>query len=200
MATDPKEFLSQIFTMPYGDMIASVGHGVAEAQRALDEGSLAATLDLYESESLDDRQQILQAIGYQPQYYGLRNVKGHLKMAMGFQAEGSGSRLWATPINPVITGKYNYDAQASSELTFEIVPLPPAEQIRKLPDFTNMEVKAIRSEMDRLGLSLEFVDADGNSLEDNDAIDLYKYSDHTPKGPIVRIDQDIEFEVIDPDL
>lgn len=204
MSSDPKEFISQIFTMPYGDIIASVGEGVAEAQRALDEGSLAATLDLYDSEAdVGTTQEILQAIGYQPQYYGVRNVKGHLKMALSFQAEGNGARLWGTPMNPVVTGKYSYDAKASSELQFEIVPIPPAEQIRRVPNI--LEERLIDSDdpsqgkervfspvqaqarLDVLGLSSQFVDEEGASvveLVDKQIDDLVSHA----VGDIVNID------------
>lgn len=197
MSSNPKDFVSQIFSMPYGDMIASVGEGVANAQRALDEGSLAATLELYDTRAEEGSvHEILQAIGYQPQTYALRNVKGHLKMAMSFQAEESGPRLWAMPMNPVVTGKYNYNAQASSELSFEIVPLPPAEQIRKLPEFSGRSVKGIREDVERLGLEAIFLDEkSGKQLENNQSTDAYKYVSHSPGASIVNIDQLLEFRV-----
>lgn len=78
---------------PLGDVIASVGAGVAAAQHALDEASLAAVLELY-AESDDERIQLLQAIGYRPTFYALPETTGEVKVSLtlsgGATAKGTG--------------------------------------------------------------------------------------------------------------
>ena len=61
--TNIKNLVQDVVASPLGDVIASVGQGVAEAQHALDEGSLSAVLDIY-AESDDEKLKLLQEIGY----------------------------------------------------------------------------------------------------------------------------------------
>ena len=179
MTTDPKAFLSEVFTMPFGNFISSVGQGVAEAQAALDEGSLQATMDLYENtDSAGDMLELMQSIGYQPNFYGVRNVKGNVKIALSFVGEEKatqnnqqlaavrrGPRLYATPVNPTIQNKYNYTGSAAAEMSFEIVPLPPTEQIRRMPNINHKDATIAESQLTRTGLTVQFLNQDGQVVE-----------------------------------
>ena len=49
-----KELVSDVMAAPIGELIAAVGQGVAEAQQALDRGSLAQILDIYSHADSDD--------------------------------------------------------------------------------------------------------------------------------------------------
>ncbi|MBA1331610.1 hypothetical protein QQ73_10855, partial [Candidatus Endoriftia persephone str. Guaymas] len=42
-----RDLVRDVVASPLGDIIASVGEGVAEAQQALDDGALAKTLEIY---------------------------------------------------------------------------------------------------------------------------------------------------------
>lgn len=82
MTNDPFNYLKEILATPLGDMIASVGEGVAEAQAALDAGSLAQTLAIYDHENKEEVFKQLRAIGYQPTFYTLPDTKVKAKIAL----------------------------------------------------------------------------------------------------------------------
>ena len=54
MSSALSSLVSDVVASPLGDVIASVGEGVAAAQRALDEGSLAQTLAIYSEQAEHD--------------------------------------------------------------------------------------------------------------------------------------------------
>lgn len=70
MASDIAGLMRDVVASPLGDVIASVGEGVAAAQQALDEASLARTLEIYR-EGGTDAVALLRQVGYQPTFYAL---------------------------------------------------------------------------------------------------------------------------------
>ncbi|MEP3655563.1 MAG: hypothetical protein ABJO36_11770 [Litorimonas sp.] len=203
MATDPKAFLSEIFAMPFDNFISSVGEGVTEAQAALDEGSLQATMDLYENtDSEGDMLELMQSIAYQPNFYGVRNVKGNVKIALSFVGEEKssqnnrqlattrrGPRLYATPVNPTIQNKYNYTGSAAAEMSFEIVPLSPAEQIRRMPDTIGSDAIIAQNQLTRTGLTVQFLNLDGQIVDDINS--MVVFSQDPPPLTIMRLDNPV---------
>ncbi len=154
---DPANLIHDVVAAPLGDVIASVGAGVAAAQHALDEASLAAVLDLY-TESDDERIKLLQAIGYRPTFYALPETTGEVRVSLklGNGIAGTGGRgvrppiiapttpqtsilparlglnllpakLYATPVDAGYANQYGYTADVSATLTFKIVPIPPPQ-------------------------------------------------------------------------
>lgn len=75
------QLIKDVVASPLGEIIASVGHGVAEAQAALDDASLEKTLAMY-AEGGDAALQLLRDIGYQPTFYTLPETIGEVKIAM----------------------------------------------------------------------------------------------------------------------
>lgn len=73
--------IKDVVASPLGEVIAAVGQGVAEAQQALDEGSLAKTLEIY-SESGAEGLRLLREIGYAPTFYTLPETIGEVRVAM----------------------------------------------------------------------------------------------------------------------
>ena len=84
---DYKSLVKSTLATPLGEMIAAVGEGVAEAQAALDEGSLRASLEIY-SENEDDGLQLLRDIGYRPTFYTLPETTGELTVALNVGMTG----------------------------------------------------------------------------------------------------------------
>jgi PASTA domain len=171
VSSDPTKFLSDVFAIRLGDAIASVGEGVASAQLALDQASIETTLAIYESEG-DAGLELLRSIGYQPNFYGVRNVKSTMKIAMQFSAETtetatstpslrSSHMAYAMPVNATTQNKYGFSGTASTELTFEIVPLPPQNAIRRVPELRHKTVEEARIALARSGLQARFVDSQG---------------------------------------
>jgi hypothetical protein len=167
VANDATKFLSEIFTIPIGDMIASVGQGVATAQAALDEASIKATLEIY-STSGDDGLQMLRTIGYQPTFYAIPRATGKMSVALSMFSEttstGSQLRLMASPMNPNLSNKYGFTGSASAEVTFDIVPVPPNEQIRQTPGLVGLPAEQAATTLRELGLDAAFVDSGGTAV------------------------------------
>ena len=75
-----KELVSDVMAAPIGELIAAVGQGVADAQQALDRGSLAQILEIY-SHADSDELKLLQQIGYQPTFYALPETTGEIQVS-----------------------------------------------------------------------------------------------------------------------
>jgi hypothetical protein len=164
MSNSPAQFLSEIFSIRFGDMIASVGEGIATAQAALDQASLEATLAVY-SDTADSDLKLLREIGYQPTFYAIPKASGKMMVALSMfsetTAEGQRLRLMASPLNPTLSNKYSYSGSASAEVAFDIVPVPPNEQIRRVPDVVGEAGADAGSKLRDLGLDVDFVDSAG---------------------------------------
>lgn len=102
--TTIKSLVKDVVASPLGDVIAAVGRGVAEAQNALDEASLAAVLDIY-AENDDAKIRLLQEIGYRPTFYALPETTGEVRVALrlGQGAAGAGSAQPARPATRLTT-------------------------------------------------------------------------------------------------
>ena len=152
MSNNISDLVRDVVASPLGDVIASVGEGVAEAQQALDEGSLAKTLEIY-SEGGEEALRVLREIGYRPTFYALPETTGEVRVSLhlGKSAQGTGAttprtstlqpavsahlarigrnigikpRLYATPVDAGYANRYGYQADISAKLTFKIVPVP----------------------------------------------------------------------------
>lgn len=152
MKNNISDLVRDVVASPLGDVIASVGEGVAEAQQALDEGSLAKTLEIY-TEGNEDTLRVLREIGYRPTFYALPETTGQVRVSLhlGNSVSGAAStkppastiqpvvrvqlartgrnlgikpRLYATPVDAGYANRYGYKADISATLTFKIVPVP----------------------------------------------------------------------------
>ncbi|TDM06092.1 MAG: hypothetical protein C4K60_15670 [Ideonella sp. MAG2] len=178
MSSALSSLVSDVVASPLGDVIASVGEGVAAAQRALDEGSLAQTLAIY-SEQGDAGLQMLREIGYQPTFYSLPETTGEVtvSLTLGNAASQNGaapatpglrglaptggalmasrSRAYVTPVDAGFANRYGYSAQVSAKLNFKIVPVPPpagTEDLRLMPELTGLALPEARARLSALGL------------------------------------------------
>lgn len=166
--TNIKNLVKDVVASPLGEVIASVGQGVADAQSALDEGSLNAVLDIY-SEGDDEKQRLLQEIGYRPTFYSLPETTGEVRVALrlGNGASGAGNavarrpvltnassvsiapsrvglnaalgkRMYATPVDAGYANQYGFSADVSAKLTFKIMPVPPPDGADELRRVPNV--------------------------------------------------------------
>lgn len=182
MSSALSSLVSDVVASPLGDVIASVGEGVAAAQRALDEGSLAQTLAIY-SEQGDAGLQMLREIGYQPTFYSLPETTGEVtvSLTLGNTASQNGaapaapglrglaptggalmasrSRAYVTPVDAGFANRYGYSAQVSAKLNFKIVPVPPpagTEDLRLVPELVGVPLPEARARLSALGLLVAF--------------------------------------------
>jgi hypothetical protein len=163
---DPRQFLEAL-SAPFGELIAAVGRGVADAQRALDAGTIAQLREIYQNPD-DESFRLLRLINYQPTWYTIPETTGELSVALTLSGSVeatatpssrpvlSSLRLYAAPVDAGYANKYNFNLQATSKLTFRIVPVPPtplAEQLRVMPDLDGRTFQEITDLLTQLGIS-----------------------------------------------
>lgn len=193
MKDNISDLIRDVVASPLGDVIASVGEGVAEAQQALDEGSLAKMLEIY-SEGGEEVLKVLRDVGYRPTFYVLPETTGEVRVSLRLgkstqQAAAPASsavkvqlarvglntaiksRLYATPVDAGYANRYGYQANVSAKLTFKIVPVPApdgVDELRVLPDFVGKTVTESRDLAESLGLEAVFHNAGDELLKTPD--------------------------------
>lgn len=122
------EEIEEVLVRPLGEVLARVGAGVAEAQRAMDLNSIA-------TQTLIDNDPVLSEYGLQATWYHMPEVTLELKMSLAIKRETmtdqSGrpkiSRLsvLATPYNAKVQNMLALDVQGTSTVKARIVSVPP---------------------------------------------------------------------------
>jgi len=90
------ELVNELAVAPLGDLIASIGKGVGEAQAALDAGSLSQTLELYRTpvpgENVNMLSKMMKEIGYRPTFYVLPETEVDVRVTMAISNEATSSQ------------------------------------------------------------------------------------------------------------
>ncbi|WP_158294551.1 PASTA domain-containing protein [Halomonas urmiana] len=150
--SDIKRLINDTTAAPLGQIIASVGQGVAQAQRALDEQALAQLQALYWDS--DEAMALLRQSGWQPTFYTytLPETEGEVKVALSLSGAVSGKgeatrsasssrgrpatsriALYAAPVDAGYQNRFGYQATIGASLRFRIVPVPPPPEIEEMP-------------------------------------------------------------------
>lgn len=152
MANNSLDFMKDILASPLGELISSVGQGVADAQAALDAGSLSKLLELYSNED-DELLKLMRAIGYQPTFYVIPETEVEASISLTISGNDISSatvgsdgvtrqvvsqrQIYAAPLNASTNNKFNVQATAATKIKFKIVPVPPtnaAATLRVVPN------------------------------------------------------------------
>lgn len=159
-------------SVPLGDLIAQVGRGVADAQRALDAASIAALRDIYESDEELFRE--LQRIGYRPTWYHIPEAEGEIQVALSVAGDTSTSaagaprvKLYAAPLDAGYTSRFSFNLEASSTVKFRIVPVPPstaAEGMQVMPSLIGLSLGEARARLTLLGIAATLPDAASSAV------------------------------------
>lgn len=172
MSSNPKEFMNDTMAAPLGNLIASIGEGIADAQAALDAGSLAQTLALYDEEDGDLMNKRLREIGYQPTFYTIPETKVKAKISLSMSQSGSSTstpsnrlskvKMYATPINASNSNKYNINVNSSVELEFMIKPIPAPEgaELRATPNLAGKTLAEAQEILTEFSLNYEILSGD----------------------------------------
>lgn len=165
MSQNIRNLVEDVVASPLGEVIASVGRAVADAQQALDDAALAKTLEIY-GEQGEEALRLLREIGYRPTFYTLPETTGEVRVSLsltgGSSAAGTPAppqpgvnlsfarqglnlpairpKVYATPVDASFANRFGYQANLSAKLTFKIVPVPApngADELRIVPDFVN---------------------------------------------------------------
>ena len=143
---NPDELLDTV-SAPVGALIASIGRSVAEAQQQMDAQTIANFQAIYSGDNGDAALRVLRELGYRPTFYQFPEVTAEINIALTISCSASKSsgsarglagalKLYAAPVDAAYSNKYNYQVEASSKVTFRIVPVPPspaAEQMKIAP-------------------------------------------------------------------
>jgi hypothetical protein len=175
------DLLAESVATPLGEVIAAVGQGVAEAQRALDDAALAATLAIYEDQG-DAGISLLRDIGYRPTFYVLPDTACEVQVSMRIGgtggADGSAGtaslpgavgkgRTYVTPVDASFQQRFGFQASAAAKLTFRIVPVPPPSALddnRPMPDLVGKTAPDALAFLARLGLTATLVDRNSQAV------------------------------------
>lgn len=175
-----KNLIGDVVASPLGQVIAQVGQGVADAQMALDEASLAKVLEIY-GESDDEVLALLRSIGYRPTFYTLPDTTGEVRVALriGNGAQGAGNaravkpvpattlatlrtvparaglsalsgKMYAAPVDAAYANAYGYQADIAAKLTFRIVPVPPPDGADELRIVPDLTARVATAARDAL--------------------------------------------------
>jgi len=154
---------------PLGDLIASVGRGVADAQRALDAQTIENFKGIYGSGA--EAFKALRELGYQPTWYQIPEATAEIAIALTLSGEASSVpgepsamvpkasrlRVYGAPVDAGYASRYNYEVRASSTLKFRIVPVPPSTQaagMKIMPDLVTQKhtYAQARQVLEQLGI------------------------------------------------
>jgi len=225
MSSNSYDYVKDAFAAPLGDFIASIGEGVGEAQAALDEGSLRQTLEIYNSDpdKASETLKMLREVGYQPTFYTIPKTTAKAKISLSISQQSTGNslqntrsfrpKMYATPVNASNTNKYNLGLNATAEIEFDIVPVPPSEAqiIRFLPNIIekenaegNMEKRTfgeIKTLLTEYGLGYEFGEnVDEEAITDESTFDSQLPAFDVNKPSMIRAEDVITLDVnADPD-
>lgn len=195
MSNNSYQYLKDAFASPLGDFIASIGEGVGEAQAAMDEGSLRQTLEIYNQnpDNEEDTLKLFREIGYQPTFYTIPKTTAKAKISLSLSQKSDSvlnnnrafrPKMYVTPVNATNSNKFSLDLNASAEIQFDIVPVPPSDSqiIRFLPNAiekqeqnsdgntitTKRTLKEIKILLSEYGLAYDFTDStDESTIDDN---------------------------------
>lgn len=218
MANNSLDFMKDVLAAPLGEVISAVGQGVAEAQAALDEGSLAKTLQIY-SESDDEGIKLLREIGYRPTFYVIPEVEvtTHISLSIASVSTDAGAgagaaptpgstntrskvpKMYATPVNASVANKYNFNSQASTTMKFKIVPVPPAAEVadvRVVPDLVGKNVLQAEVVLRELELTYTITNADDTGAPDPEDTGTTIATQSPEAGSLAQASDTIEVTIV----
>ncbi|MDX1564979.1 MAG: PASTA domain-containing protein [Phycisphaeraceae bacterium] len=166
-ADDPQQLMDEL-SAPVGDLIANIGRGLAEAQQAIDAQTIENFHRVYAAR--ENELESLREIGYRPTWYHIPEMAAEMNIALSVSGQrqtsaSSGSRvskrpmrIYAAPVDATYSNKYEYNMQASSKLSFKIVPVPPSSEVERravVPAVEGKTLKLARSILEEVGIDYE---------------------------------------------
>lgn len=201
MASAIGDLMNDGFSAPLGSVIAAVGRGVAEAQQALDQASLAQTLAIYQAEG-ESAEALLRDIGYRPTFYVLPETTCEVQLSMRIGGSGGpdgsaaaepgqlgSARTYVTPVDAGFANRYGFQIQAAARLSFKIVPVPsPAalDDLRPMPDLVGRPADAAVQALQGLDLTARVLDTDGAAVAQADLAERQVTLQSVPAARLLR--------------
>jgi hypothetical protein len=168
MAEFDAKTVTDALSLPLGELIASVGRGIAEAQRELDAASISALQEIYSRG--DGLYAELQRIGYRPTWYHIPEAEGDLQITLTISGQETTQsapqtpgrariKLYAAPVDAGYVSRFGFNVQASSRVKFRIVPVPPsssADALQVVPVLVGLTVGEARARLSQSNITATF--------------------------------------------
>lgn len=162
MNTPSFDDLTDALSSPVGDLLASIGANLADAQQALDLATIENLKAIHDGDG--PAYEALRRIGYRPTWYQIPELQAEINLALTVSGstDESGRRvpgrlvLFAQPVDATFTNKYGFEYQAASKVSFKIVPIPPssaAEALRVTPSVVGLSLAEARARLDGEGIA-----------------------------------------------
>jgi hypothetical protein len=174
--------ITRALSAPLGELIAAVGRGVAEAQRALDMHTVETFKTVYGGD--EGTYRALRQLGYQPTWYRIPEVSAEIYVTLSASGEERSAKpgvaapgqpplsegdatpgriaLYATPVDASFSNTYDYHLRACSQLKFRIVPVPASGQadgMKLVPDLVGKSLQVAQEMLAQEGIGYEIEDA-----------------------------------------
>jgi hypothetical protein len=126
MASLPAE-IEDVLVSPLADVLARVGEGVAEAQRAMDLNSIA-------TQTLINTDPVLTEHGLEATWYHMPEVELEIKMSLELRRKNYVKndkvvrrklKMYASPFNASYKNTFSVDASGMSQIKAKIASVPP---------------------------------------------------------------------------
>lgn len=176
-ANDTLNPVAELVSAPIESLISAIGRGVADAQQALDMGTIQSLKSLHSGDNA--QLNLMRQFGYQPTWYRIPELDAEVTVSLSFGASnpagqtgndlntiGSSSpaplRLYAAPVDANYSNRYAFDLKAASTLRFKIVPVPAAPQaseLRMVPRLKHRNWKEAKSLLNSMELRYQVLDA-----------------------------------------
>lgn len=136
MVDDNNKMTTPLNAVPFDEMIAAVGTGIAEAQRKLDSISVEITKMMSGAESKDRiklgdnaKTYSLLELGFTPTFYQFVDTVLEIKIAFSMNSEKSGDQTTvqakSTTVDASYANRFSYPVEGSSVLRTKLVTVAP---------------------------------------------------------------------------
>jgi len=123
--------IEEVLVRPLADVMARIGQGVADAQRAMDLNSIA-------TQTMIENDPVLSEFGLEATWYHMPEVDLELKMALTLHREDvikgkkvvrRRHRMYAAPLNASYKNTFDSDVSGASLIRAKISSIPPPTRI-----------------------------------------------------------------------
>lgn len=151
-----------ITNAPLPTIIEKMGLSIAQAQKALDENSIAMLAELAEGTiTIGNKETNLLALGFVPSFYAFTEASFEAKFdftiaeseafSIGGSLSGqignadSGKGMFAASVNASYSRKFDQEASGSSSMAARMVSLPPPDKLLEFLKLLNPETEVTPS-------------------------------------------------------
>jgi len=166
MANNPTDESLATLAAPLGDLIAAVGRGLGDAQRALDQSTIDNVKALHSGQ--DGQLEVMRRLGYQPTWYRIpeldAEITASLSVSRRLKSAGVPGQLqmYMSPVDATYSNTYGYDLQAATVIKFKVVAVPPPARatdmkVVPVPPVVGMESQKAREKLADMGIPFAVV-------------------------------------------